>query len=102
MRDDGVEYFISHTEKWYSAGFIGVLFGAGLVGNCNYTGSAVNENDDGWFTKQMSSYKKNPFPLEKETSTRVRNRAVFSAPISIVYKMEISILIRKSMVPCGY
>lgn len=35
-RDDAVQYFLGNTEKWDDAGFIGVLFGAGIPNNANY------------------------------------------------------------------
>ncbi len=61
-RDDAVQYFVDNPEKWVKAGFIGVLFGAGLPGNANYPKSAgkVEENDGGWFSQTMKNYMGNP------------------------------------------
>ncbi len=66
-RDDAVQYFVDNPEKWVKAGFIGVLFGAGLPGNANYPKSAgkVEENDDGWFSQTMKQYMSTPLKFSE-------------------------------------
>ncbi|MGL1934640.1 MAG: hypothetical protein OCD01_06450 [Fibrobacterales bacterium] len=66
-RDDAVQYFVDNPQKWIEAGFIGVLFGAGLSGNANYPTNKVEENDGGWFSKTIKEYMATPMKFSEVT-----------------------------------
>jgi hypothetical protein len=75
-RDDAVQHFMDHPDLWAKAGFIGMFFGAGMVGNANYaSGGEVSENDGGWFSQQMRNYATKRFafvPLSIRTNVQSR------------------------------
>ncbi len=61
-RDDAVQYFVDNQALWAKAGFIGILFGAGMSGQCNYG----DDNDDGWFLNILKNYMKSPYTLSTD------------------------------------
>ncbi len=88
-RDDAVQYFVDNPQKWIEAGFIGVLFGAGLSGNANYPTNKVEENDGGWFSKTIKEYMTAPMKfsdvvvvVENDLSSDARDNAQSSDDLS--------------------
>ena len=60
-QDDAIEHFLAHSQAWADAGFIGILFGAGMGGNANYP--QTGDNDGGWFVSQVNAYSAKPQAL---------------------------------------
>lgn len=84
-RDDAVQFFVDHTEKWDDAGFIGVLFGAGLANNANRASETVKEDDGGWFTTKMKQYSENPCMLKVSTSVKSQSTLKKASLFKVVY-----------------
>jgi hypothetical protein len=56
-RDNAAETFLASPKRWYDAGFIGILFGAGNSDCANY----LNDNDNGLFINNVKTYNQNPW-----------------------------------------
>jgi len=84
-RDNSGEHFLAHKDLWAKAGFIGVLFGAGLQGQANYMSgeNKGHDNDGGWFLQKMNAYAADPFSLANISSPIVRlaSRAYDARPL---------------------
>ncbi len=82
-RDNAAEHFLANTEKWIQSGFIGVLFGAGLVGNANYN----SDNDNRWFVSHLSDYSNNPTSFDNVAiSEEVQNKSKKTPANFIVFQ----------------
>lgn len=62
-QDDAMEYFVAHPDLWANAGFIGILFGAGLEGNANYP--KTGDDDNGFFVQSINNYYQSVYTLPK-------------------------------------
>jgi hypothetical protein len=83
-RDNAVEYFIAHPDRWVDGGFAGVLFGAGDGSCTNYGGTT----DSGWYTKTMTAYSASKYALPAPTGIQSRTTVVAEAGLRAVHEAD--------------